>query len=179
MSKATKAQPKAATLGAYRVRRFGDPALKGRCPEVTSFDERLVALAEAMFRIMDEEDGVGLAAPQIGVQKRLAVWCHPETGERYVLVNPRFVEMSESTTVEAEGCLSVPGYAVDIPRADRVVVECENVEGTTTRVELEGLLARIVQHETDHLDGVLILDRTTPEERRRVLKEMREQALTQ
>lgn len=165
------------SLGVYHVRTFGDPVLKQRCPEITVFDDKLAALAEAMFRVMDEEDGVGLAAPQIGIQKRIAVWCHPETGERHVLVNPRFVEMSDAATVETEGCLSVPGYAVAIPRADAVVLQSMNLEGDTVRIDLEGLLARIVQHEIDHLDGVLILDRTTPEERRRVLKEMREQAL--
>jgi peptide deformylase len=160
------------------VRTFGDPALKEGTREVTVFDSRLGRLAETMHAVMDRQEGVGLAAPQLGMLTRMMVWKHPENeSERYVFVNPRIVERSETSVTEVEGCLSVPGVTMEVTRAEEVVVEAQDLTGRTFRAHLTGLLARIVQHEIDHLDGRLILDRTSPEERRRVLKELREQTL--
>ncbi|MFH0916458.1 MAG: peptide deformylase [bacterium] len=161
-----------------RLRTFGDPTLKQATHPVTVFDSRLEKLAQLMLEVMDREEGVGLAAPQIGVVSRVMVWRHPEReAERHVFVNPRIVESSETSSTAAEGCLSVPGGAMEVTRADEVVVEAQNLRGELFQVHFTGVLARIMQHEIDHLDGRLILDRTSSEERVRVLKELRERTL--
>lgn len=162
-----------------RLHTFGDPTLKQGTHPVTVFDGKLEKLSRVMFAIMDREEGVGLAAPQIGVMSRIMVWRHPENdAERHVFVNPRVVESSEATQTAPEGCLSVPAGTVEVTRPEEVVVEAQDLRGDSFRIHLTGLLARIVQHEIDHLDGRLILDRTSPEERRRVLKEIRERTLS-
>ena len=161
-----------------RLRTFGDPALRQPTHPVTAFDGRLEKLAALMLQVMDREEGVGLAAPQIGVMSRIMVWRNPEReSERYVFVNPRVVEASEADYTASEGCLSVPAGTVQVTRHEEVVVEAQDLTGETFQVRLAGLLARIVQHEIDHLDGRLILDRTSPEDRRRALKELRERTL--
>jgi peptide deformylase len=161
----------------YRIRTIGDPALRQQANEVTDFDKQLLRLVAVMFELMEEAEGVGLAATQIGVQKQVVVWRHPDTDERYVLVNPRLLEISEETETGNEGCLSVPGCTLEIPRAQRVKVEACDARGEGYTVEATGLLARILQHEMDHLEGRLILDRASPEERRKAMKQLREQAL--
>jgi peptide deformylase len=159
------------------IRTLGDPVLRERAKLVQEFDERLARLAALMTETMDREEGVGLAATQLGILARLIVWRHPdEEDEVRVFANPEVVERSESCTVASEGCLSVPGASVDVSRSDEVLVTGFDLEGGTIEVRLHGLAARIVQHEIDHLDGQLILDRTSPEERRRAFKEMRERA---
>jgi peptide deformylase len=161
-----------------RLRTFGDPTLRQPTNEVTVFDSRLEKLATLMVAVMHREDGVGLAAPQIGVLSRIMVWRDPEQDDtEYVFVNPHVVSQSEECTTTGEGCLSVPGCTVEVSRADEVVVSAQDLQGMPFKLEASGLVARIVQHEIDHLDGRLILDRATPEERRRVLKELRERAL--
>jgi peptide deformylase len=161
-----------------RLRVLGDPELRSQTNEVIVFDARLQKLAETMLGVMHREDGVGLAAPQIGVLSRIMVWRHPDNeGEEYIFVNPHVVSCSEERETAGEGCLSVPYCTVEVERPTAVVVHAQDVSGTPIELEAEGLVARIVQHEIDHLDGRLILDRATPEERRRVLKEIRERAL--
>ncbi len=156
-------------LGQLRV--LGDPVLKQPTVPVTVFDSKLEKLAGLMLEVMEREEGVGLAANQIGVLSRVLVWRHPEIEtERYVFVNPQIVERSETCCTESEGCLSVPGASMEVTRAEEVVVEAQDLAGEPLSVHVTGLLARIIQHEVDHLDGYLILDRTSPEERRRVLK---------
>jgi peptide deformylase len=168
--------PQEALLEQLRI--LGDPVLKQPTKRVTVFDERLARLARVMMEVMDRKEGVGLAANQVGVLSRVMVWRHPESeGERYVFVNPEIVESSEACCTEAEGCLSVPGTTVEVSRAEEVVVEAQDLTGERLMMRLSGLLARIAQHEVDHLDGRLILDRTSPEERRRVMKELRERTL--
>lgn len=160
------------------IRTFGDPVLKQGTGPVTVFDSRLERLAEVMFGVMDREEGVGLAAPQVGTLTRMMVWRHPENeSERYVYVNPRIARESETCCTEPEGCLSVPGATMEVTRAEEIDVEAQDLAGAPFQVHLTGLPARIVQHEVDHLDGRLILDRASPEERRRVLKELRERTL--
>jgi peptide deformylase len=162
-----------------QLRVFGDPVLKQQTRTVTEFDARLRKLTETMFEIMEREEGVGLAAPQIGVVSRLMVWKDPDDNDRrHIYVNPRIVESSADVTVEPEGCLSVPGETLDIARADEVLVEAQDVEGVPFQVRHCGYQARVVQHEIDHLDGCLIIDRASQEERRRVLKGLRERALS-
>jgi peptide deformylase len=161
-----------------RVRTLGDPVLKAGTHDISTYGD-LTPLLEKMFEVMDREQGIGLAAPQIGVQKRVMVWRNPETEEAYVLLNPRIVERSEETVTAEEGCLSIPGHVMQVERAERVVVEGNDLTGAPVTVEATGLLARIMQHEIDHLEGNLILDRTSPEERRKVLREIREGSLEQ
>lgn len=156
-----------------RVRRFGDPVLREESREVREFGPELEKLVRHMFEVMDREEGIGLAAPQIGVQRKVMVWRDPQSEEGYALVNPRIVERTGEITAQ-EACLSVPGHSMDVTRADRVAVEALDLRGEPVRLEATGLLARIMQHEIDHLEGRLILDRTSPDERRRVLKEMRD-----
>ena len=176
---ARKGAARAQAAPLERLHIFGDPTLKEPTHPVTVFDGRLEKLAQIMMRVMDREDGVGLAAPQIGVASRLMVWRHPEREkERHVFVNPRVVESSETNITETEGCLSVPGATVEVTRPEEVVVEAQDLGGESFQVRLTGLPARIVQHEIDHLDGHLILDRTSSEERRRILKELRERTLS-
>lgn len=161
-----------------RVRTLGDPTLRQQTHEVTVFDSRVERLARIMLEVMRREDGVGLAAPQIGVLSRVMVWRDPdEDAAEYVFVNPHIVSRSEECTVAGEGCLSVPGCTVEVERADAVVVTAQDLSGEPIELEASGLVARIMQHEIDHLDGRLMLDRATPEERRRALKELRERAL--
>ena len=160
-----------------QLRVLGDPVLRQPTNVVTEFDARLENLAQLMMQVMEREEGVGLAANQVGVLSRIMVWRHPESDERYVFVNPRIVEMSEACCTESEGCLSVPGATMDVSRAEEVVVEAQDLSAQELTVRLTGMLARIVQHEIDHLEGRLILDRTSPEERRRVMKELRERML--
>jgi peptide deformylase len=161
-----------------RLRTLGDPALRQQTNKVTVFDARLAKLGALMLEVMHREDGVGLAASQIGVLSRVMVWRHPEReDEEHVFVNPEIVFRSEDCTIASEGCLSVPGSMVEVERCDRVTVAAQDLTGAAILLEAEGMVARIMQHEIDHLDGRLILDRATPEERRRVLKEIRERSL--
>jgi peptide deformylase len=161
-----------------RLRTLGDPALRQQTNVVTVFDARLEKLAEVMLGVMHREDGVGLAAPQIGVLTRVMVWRDPEEEDvEYVFVNPEIVARSEECNTASEGCLSVPGCMMEVERHDEVTVRAQDLHGTPLELQAEGIVARIMQHEIDHLDGRLILDRTTPDERRRVLKEIRERSL--
>jgi peptide deformylase len=174
----TRPADRGKTRPTEKLRVFGDPVLKQSCREVVDFDKHLEKLVAVMFDIMKREEGVGLAAPQIGLLKRITVWRHPEDEEqRFVFVNPTIVAHSEETTTESEACLSVPGVSMQVERADEVVVEAQDLKGQSFQMRITGYLARIVQHEVDHLEGRLILDRTTVEERRRVLKEYRERTL--
>lgn len=161
-----------------RIRTFGDPVLKQPTKKVTVFDSRLEKLAKVMMDVMERGEGVGLAANQIGVLSRMMVWRHPENeDERYVFVNPEIVERSEACCTSSEGCLSVPESTMEVTRAEEVVVDAQDLKGEPIQVRLAGLPARIAQHEIDHLDGILIVDRTSSEERVRVMKELRERTL--
>lgn len=161
-----------------RLRTLGDPALRQQTHPVTVFDSRLERLAAVMLEVMHREEGVGLAAPQIGVLSRVMVWSDPENEhEEHVFVNPVITARSEACSIAGEGCLSVPGCTVEISRADEVTVAAQDLKGAPLTLDATGIVARIMQHEIDHLDGRLILDRASPEERRRALKELREQSL--
>ena len=160
---------------AYEIRTFGDPVLKSRATPVKDFDESLERLAEDMLRIMRENEGVGLAANQIGRLKRIFVAAYED--EEYAIVNPVVEQRSESTEKDIEGCLSIPETRVEVERPTAVTIPGKDPSGTPVRVEAEGLLARIFEHEIDHLNGVLILDRTDREFRKRALREIRERML--
>lgn len=160
---------------AHEIRTFGDPVLKSRATPVKEFDESLEHLAEEMMRVMREAEGVGLAANQIGRLKRIFVAAHED--EEYAIVNPVIEERSDTTEKDIEGCLSIPETRVEVERPTAVTVSGQTPSGEPVRVEAEGLLARIFQHEIDHLDGVLILDRTDRESRKNAMREMRERIM--
>ena len=162
---------------ALEVKTFGDPVLKTRATKVKEFDEALIRLTEEMLVTMREREGVGLAANQVGRLRRVLVAGIEE--DEYVLVNPVIEARSEETEVLAEGCLSIPGIQVNVERPVAVTVSGQDASGDEVRFEAEGLLARIFQHEIDHLDGVLILDRTDRETRKAAMREWRERLLAQ
>lgn len=162
---------------ALEMRTFGDPVLKTRAAPVEDFDEPLERLAEDMLATMREQEGVGLAANQVGRLKRILVAAIED--EQFVLVNPVIEEMAETTEAGSEGCLSIPGIQVEVERPTAVTVSGQDVSGEPIRIEAEGLLARVLQHEVDHLDGVLILDRTDRASRKAAMREWRERLLAQ
>lgn len=138
---------------------YPDDILRGKAETVTEFDDQLRKIADEMIRTMHENNGVGLAAPQVGLSIRLVVLnVSEQTDGDMVLVNPRIVA-GEGAEVGEEGCLSFPGIYINVQRAAVVTVEYQDLDGRTHRVEGDGLLARAFQHETDHLDGVLLADK--------------------
>jgi peptide deformylase len=155
-----------------QIRQYGDPVLRMRANEVESFDGELARLVERMTALMQEANGVGLAANQVGVLRRVLVM-QPEEEEPIALVNPVLRESSDELCTDDEGCLSLQGVTVPVERRQRVTVEALDPSGTEVSYELEGLSARILQHELDHLDGVLILARTTDDARREALAVLR------
>jgi peptide deformylase len=159
------------------IRMFGDPVLKTRASPVESFDGSLSNLAEDMLATMREHEGVGLAANQVGRLKRILIAALEE--DEFVLVNPVVEEAAETTEKELEGCLSIPGIQVEVERPTAITVSGQDASGSPLKIEASGLLARILQHEIDHLDGVLILDRTDRESRKAAMREMRERLLSQ
>ncbi|MER3410058.1 MAG: peptide deformylase [Thermoleophilia bacterium] len=162
-------------LALAQIRQYPDPVLRMRARPVESFDEELRALAERMSRLMEDANGIGLAATQVGVLRRLIVFQRGEEESPTGLVNPEIVERSEELETDEEGCLSLQGVLVPVERHRAIVVEAKDVAGNDVRLPLEGLDARVVQHEVDHLDGVLILDRTSAEARRQALAALRPQ----
>ena len=162
---------------ALDIRTFGDPVLKTRAAPVESFDDALAHLAEDMLVTMHEHEGVGLAANQVGRLKRILVAATED--EEYVIVNPVVEEAAETTQREPEGCLSIPGIQVEVDRPTGITVSGQDATGAPLRIETSGLLARILQHEIDHLDGVLVLDRTDRESRKAAMRQMRERLLAQ
>jgi peptide deformylase len=156
------------------VVKFGDPVLKSKASPVSGFDARLRAEVERMIRIMRDGMGVGLAATQLGVLRRLLVFQAGPDSEPSALVNPTLEWASAEQAVAEEGCLSLPRVSVDVERPLHVRVSGRDAEGERVRVEASGLEARVLQHEMDHLDGVLILDRAPREQRKGALRALRE-----
>ena len=159
-----------------QIRQYGDPALRLVAHEVVDFDDDLRRLVERMTTLMHEAQGVGLAATQVGVLRRLFVFEPDEEGPR-VIVNPVVVERADETDVDEEGCLSLQGVRVPIERSVKVTLEGKDADGNDVRWELDDYGSRVVQHELDHLDGVLILERTTPEGRREAMATLRPQPI--
>ena len=156
-----------------RIRQYGDPVLRMKGRQVERFDEELARLVERMTTLMHEAQGVGLAATQVGVLRRLFVFV--DEGEDHVLVNPVLTKRSKETSTDEEGCLSIQGVLVPVERSLEVTIEGADVSGEPQRFELVEPTARIAQHELDHLDGVLIIDRTDEESRRNALAKLRPQ----
>ena len=159
-------------LALAQIRQYGDPALRLAAHAVEDVDEDVRRLIDRMTQLMRDAEGVGLAATQVGVLRRLFVFVDGEEGPRAV-VNPVVLERSDETESDEEGCLSLQGVRVPVERSVRVVVEGLDANGKPVRHELEGYTARVVQHELDHLDGVLIIDRTDDEHRKEALRILR------
>jgi peptide deformylase len=157
-----------------QVRTFGDPVLNSRASEVTRFGPELEREAERMVAIMRDALGVGLAATQLGVMQRLFVFAAGADATPTAVANPVIEWTSEDTALAEEGCLSLPGVAVDVDRALYARVTGQDTAGQPLTLEAAGLEARVLQHEIDHLDGVLMLDRTEREQRRGALRALRE-----
>jgi peptide deformylase len=152
---------------------LGDPVLREEADEVAAYDERLRSLVRDMFETMYAEEGIGLAAPQIGVSTRVIVLDlrrEDHEDEPMALVNPRLTWTSPETAKQTEGCLSIPGLEEIVERPAKVRVEARDPEGDSVVLEADDLLARALQHEIDHLDGVLFLDRVSALKRRMLLK---------
>jgi peptide deformylase len=159
-------------LALAQIRQYPDAALKLKARPVAEFDEELRSLAARMKLLMHDANGIGLAATQVGVLRRLFVF-QPTDEDVFALVNPEIVERSDETDVADEGCLSIQGITVPVERALEVTIVGQDENGGDVRYELDGYAARCVQHETDHLDGVLMIDRTTPDARREALGVLR------
>lgn len=158
-------------LALSQIRQYGDPVLRMRADEVVEFDEELHDVSERMFQLMHDAEGVGLAATQVGILRRFFV-CALD-GEDRLLVNPVVTPAGTDSDVDMEGCLSLGSVRVPVERATKVTLEARDAEGNAVSLELEGYPARVVQHEVDHLDGKLMLDRTDPEARREALGRLR------
>src|ERR671917_2723964 len=156
------------------IRLLGDPVLKSRATEVDRFDELLKSQVARMGGLMSDALGVGLAAPQLGVSQRLLVYRVGQDAPTIALVNPELEWRSDEEEVMEEGCLSIPGVTVDVERSVHVRVRAKDEEGEDRVVEASGLEARVIQHEMDHLDGVLILDRTSRDQRRQAMRALRD-----
>ena len=154
----------------YQIRTYGDPVLKTCAAEITNIDGKLVKLADEMLQVMYEAPGLGLAAPQIGVQKQLFVYDVDDSPQ--ILINPKIIE-SSGEWVYDEGCLSIPGLSVEMLRPKLILVRGINLDGNTVEIEADELLARLFQHEIDHLQGVLMFERMTADQRKLAFAEYR------
>ncbi len=160
-------------MAPYEIRVIGDPVLKQQAAEVTEIDGALARLVDDMVATMYAAPGIGLAAPQIGVQKRLFVWDLGDDEGPQALVNPRIVESDGEWTYE-EGCLSVPGMTWEIVRPARVHVVGRDLDGNEVSYEADELAGRMFQHELDHLDGVLLVERLDEEQAKQARRQVRD-----
>jgi len=168
---ATRARREAALR---HVRKYGDPSLRSRARPVEVFDDALADEVKRMGALMDDALGIGLAATQLGVMHRLLVYRVDQDAPLGVLVNPEIEWRGDEVETMEEGCLSLPGVGVDVERPVRVRVSARDEAGARLVVEASGLEARVIQHELDHLDGVLILDRTSRDQRKQAMRAMRD-----
>ena len=161
-------------MSSYPVRVYGDPVLKQAAREVDQVDGSLVRLVDNMVETMYDSEGAGLAAPQVGVQKRLFVYDVGEGPE--VMINPSIVELDVEWYYD-EGCLSIPGLRLGIVRPNRVHIRGYDLDGEEISIEADEFLGRVFQHEVDHLDGVLMLERLDDDMRRQALRVLRDREL--
>ena len=161
-------------MAIYPIRTFGDPVLRSKAADVAEEPTSLQRLVDDMLETMYEAPGVGLAAPQIGISKRIFV---ADIGEGpFVMVNPEIVEVSGSWTFD-EGCLSVPGFYWPIKRPGYARARGFDIDGNEVEYEGEELMARVLQHEIDHLNGMLLVERLSKRARKQALRDIREQSL--
>ena len=157
-----------------QIRKFGDPVLRARAREIDTFDDALREEVARMSRLMHESIGIGLAATQVGTLNRVLVYRVQPESPVNALINPVIEWRGKETEVMEEGCLSLPGVVVDVERPVHVRVSARDEDGEPIEIEASGLEARVIQHEVDHLDGVLILDRTTRDQRKEAVRALRE-----
>ena len=162
-------------MAVLRIRTFGDPVLRQRTGSVEKITDLHTKIIDDMFDTMRDAPGVGLAASQVGVLERIFVWEHEDRSGAFI--NPSIVHRSPDTEEDEEGCLSLPGIVYPVDRSTAVTIEGLDADGNHVSIEASGLLARIFQHEVDHLDGVLFVDRLPEEMRREALTTLRNQAL--
>jgi len=163
-------------LALAQIRQYGDPVLRMRANEVEVFDDELARVGERMIGLMDDAEGVGLAATQVGILRRFFVF-RDEDGDHHLLVNPVITQRSDELEMDEEGCLSLGTVRVPVERSVAVTIEGKDAEGADTRFEVEAMTARVVQHELDHLDGVLIVDRTDSASRKEAMAALRPRLL--
>jgi peptide deformylase len=156
------------------VRKYGDPVLRSRARPVEVFDDALADEVRRMGELMDDALGIGLAATQLGVMHRVLVYRVDAEAPLGVLINPEFEFKGDEVETMEEGCLSLPGIGVEVERPTEVRVRAYDATGAEITVEASGLEARVIQHEIDHLDGVLILDRTSRDQRKQAMRALRE-----
>ncbi|HEY3724392.1 MAG TPA: peptide deformylase [Acidimicrobiia bacterium] len=162
-------------MATYQIRQFGDPVLKQRAKDVEDVDGTLARTIDAMYETMYEADGGGLAAPQVGIGRRFFVF-KTDDGPQ-VAINPEIVE-SSGETEWTEGCLSIPGIGFEIVRPELVTLRAVDVGGNEILIEADDYLGRMFQHEIDHLDGILAIDRVDPDERKKALRAIRDQEMS-
>ena len=162
-------------LALAQIRQYPDAVLRMRARDVERFDDDLARLADKMAQLMHDARGVGLAATQVGVLQRLFVFQLADDDDVTTIVNPEITKRSRSTEIADEGCLSLQGVLVPVERSLEVTIEGRDVTGAPLELELEEIDARVVQHELDHLDGVLMLERTDDESRKDALATLRRQ----
>jgi len=165
-------------MATYKILTLDEPQLRKKAKRVTRFDGELKALVDDMLETMHAASGLGLAAPQIGIAERVVVIQLPDdfedegAGKQFTLINPEIVSRSDEEAAAEEMCLSIPGFIGEVGRSLKVRVRAQNLKGKTMRLDAEGFLARVFQHEIDHLDGVLFIDRVTdPAKLRRITSE--------
>lgn len=162
-------------MALLKVRILGDPILRAKASPVAAFDAKLEQLVADMLETMDEAPGVGLAAPQVGISTRLFVYDSGEPGERGALANPEIVWASDELVEMEEGCLSIPDAYFPVTRPAAVTVEAVRPDGSPIRIEADDVLARIFQHEIDHLDGILFIDHLPKDLRKQAMAALRDQ----
>jgi peptide deformylase len=165
-------------MAVLKVRKYGDPGLRRRAAPIEEITPEIHRIVADMVETMYDEVGVGLAAPQVGIPLRLIVISDESTRQPRALVNPSIVEQSGQVTAE-EGCLSIPGVFAPVSRAAFVRVDAQDLTGASTTVEGRGLLARVLQHELDHLDGILFIDRLDPVTRDRIKRKIKKEGLSE
>lgn len=149
--------------------KIGDEVLREKCKPVTEFDSALRMLLDAMYETLENADGIGLAAPQVGVDKRFFIVSLPD-GTKKEFINPEITGYSVETNPYEEGCLSVPGVYHEVVRPSKVVIKAQDPDGVGFTLKASGLMARVIQHEYDHLDGVLFVDRLSEDEKKKVIR---------
>lgn len=150
--------------------KIGEEVLREKCAKVTKFDDAFRILLDAMYDTLAEADGIGLAAPQVGVAQRFFIVSLPD-GTKQEFVNPQITGYSVETNPYEEGCLSVPGVYHDVERPSKVIITAQDAYGKEFTLKASGLMARVIQHENDHLDGTLFVDRLSERDREQVLHE--------
>lgn len=161
-------------MSPQRIRQYGDPVLNTKASDVTDIDGKFIKLCDDMFVAMYDAPGIGLAAPQVGVQKRFFVYDVDD--DPGVLINPTITESDGEWAFE-EGCLSVPGMSFEIVRPKQILVTGRDLDGNEVSIEADEVFSRLIQHEIDHLDGVLLLEHLDDDQRRDALKELQNRRL--